>query len=235
MQPHLPWITKRQPLPSYCFLTGWKTAPTLFTFFPFERTIWHRLRPVLFYNLTFTLRWLIQQCLPAQHMWLPVTPLCKPFFPFQGFCRCYKSGTTTTIITISTCFCHAKSMAWMNRVISPGFIMWAKVLWLFGCLASLDGPLVTNSLFSQTCLSHLLWGVAWAVASFSRGEGGDVKHTFIAHTCNPCLSWYHDSSWHFTYAAQQSHHVLTDGYICKCSADSPSIIITIFTSFTYAA
>ena len=98
------------------------------------------------------------------------------------------------------CGCHAKSMAWTNRVISPGFIMWATVLWLFGCLASLDGPLVTNSLFSQTCLSHLLLGVAWAVASFLRGEGEDVKHTFMgglmAHTSNPCLSWYHDSSWH---------------------------------------
>ena len=31
-------------------------------------TIWHRPRPVLFYNLTFTLRWLIQQCLSAQHI-----------------------------------------------------------------------------------------------------------------------------------------------------------------------
>ena len=31
------------------------------------------------FNTTFTLRWLIQQCLSAQHMWLPVTPLCKPF------------------------------------------------------------------------------------------------------------------------------------------------------------
>ena len=50
------------------------------------------------------------------------------------------------------CVCHAKSVAWTNRVISPGFIMWATVLWLFGCLASLDGPLVTNSLFSRTCL-----------------------------------------------------------------------------------
>jgi len=68
-------------------------------------------------------------------------------------------------------------MAWTNRVIFPGFIMWATVLWIFGCLASLDGPLVTNSLFSQTCLSQFLLGVAWA------------------HTCNPCLSWYHDSSW----------------------------------------
>ena len=31
MQPHLPWITKRQPLPSYCSQTGWKIAPALFT------------------------------------------------------------------------------------------------------------------------------------------------------------------------------------------------------------
>jgi len=77
--------------------------------------------------------------------------------------------------------CHAKSMPWTNRVISPGYIMWATVLWLFGCLASLDGPLVASSLFSQTCLSHLLLGVAWDVDSLSRGEGGDVNFTFMAH------------------------------------------------------
>jgi len=59
---------------------------------------------------------------------------------------------------------------WTNRVISPGFIMWATVLRLFGCLASLDGPLVTNSLF--------------------------FSDLYMAHTCNPCWSWYHDSSWH---------------------------------------
>ena len=51
-------------------------------------------------------------------------------------------------------------MAWTNRVIFPGFIMWATVLWLFGCLASLDGPLVTNSLFSQTWLSTIS---SWAL------------------------------------------------------------------------
>jgi hypothetical protein len=34
---------------------------------------------IIFYNLSFTLRWLIQQCLSAQHIWLPITPLCKPF------------------------------------------------------------------------------------------------------------------------------------------------------------
>jgi hypothetical protein len=31
-----------------------------------------------FYNLMFTLRWLIQQCLSAQHMWLPVYPFVNP-------------------------------------------------------------------------------------------------------------------------------------------------------------
>jgi len=47
-------------------------------FFP-KRTKWHWLRPVLtFYNLMFTLRWLIQQCLSAQHMWLPVTSFENP-------------------------------------------------------------------------------------------------------------------------------------------------------------
>jgi hypothetical protein len=32
----------------------------------------------VFYKPYVFLRWLIQQCLSAQHMWLPVTPLCKP-------------------------------------------------------------------------------------------------------------------------------------------------------------
>ena len=46
---------------------------------------------------------------------------------------------------------------WHGRVVwfPLGFIMWATVLWLFGSLASLDGPHVTNSLFSQTCLSTI--------------------------------------------------------------------------------
>jgi hypothetical protein len=48
--------------------------------------------------------------------------------------------------------CHAKSVAWTNCVIFSGLIIWATVLRYFSCLASLDGPLVTNSLFSQTCL-----------------------------------------------------------------------------------
>jgi len=30
MQPHLPYITKRQPLPSCCSRAGWNTAPTFF-------------------------------------------------------------------------------------------------------------------------------------------------------------------------------------------------------------
>jgi hypothetical protein len=47
------------------------------THFP-KRTIWHWLRPVLFYNFTFTLRWLIQQCHLAQRLWLPVTPFVNP-------------------------------------------------------------------------------------------------------------------------------------------------------------
>jgi len=42
------------------------SSPLTFNF-P-KRTIWHWLRPVLFYNLIFTLRWLIQQCLSAQPM-----------------------------------------------------------------------------------------------------------------------------------------------------------------------
>jgi len=50
---------------------------------------------------------------------------------------------------------------WHGRIVwfSLGFIMWATILRLFGCLASLDGPLVTNSLFPQTaCLSTISSG-----------------------------------------------------------------------------
>ena len=39
-----------------------------------------------FHNLTFTLRWLIQQCLSTQHMWLLVNPLCKPFSQASDYC-----------------------------------------------------------------------------------------------------------------------------------------------------
>jgi len=35
------------------------------------------------------LRWLIQHCLSAQHMWLPFTPLCKPYQPNICGCRFY--------------------------------------------------------------------------------------------------------------------------------------------------
>jgi len=75
--------------------------------------------------------------------------------------------------------CHAKSVAWTNRVISPGNYNVSNgfmLIWFFG---QFRWSSCNNSLFSQTCLSHLLLGVAWAVASFSRGEGGDVKHTFM--------------------------------------------------------
>jgi hypothetical protein len=48
---------------------------------------------------------------------------------------------------------------WHGRIVwhPLGFIMWATVLWFFGCLAS---SLVSNSLFSQTCLSeYYLYGL----------------------------------------------------------------------------
>ena len=37
-----------------------------------------------FYNLTF---WLIQQCLSAQHMWLPVTPFVNPLYVCACVCE----------------------------------------------------------------------------------------------------------------------------------------------------
>jgi len=36
-----------------------------------------------------------------------VTNSVVPFFPFQGFCRCYKSGATTTVITVFIRFVYA--------------------------------------------------------------------------------------------------------------------------------
>ena len=54
-------------------------------FFP-KRTKWHWRRPVLAFYLMFTLSWLIQQCLSAQRMLLPVTPFVNPFVnPFFFF------------------------------------------------------------------------------------------------------------------------------------------------------
>ena len=64
--------------------------------------------------------------------------------------------------------CHAKSVAWANRVIFPGFIMWATVLWLIGCLASLDGPLVTNLWVQCETLElrFLKCSIKWDVLTF---------------------------------------------------------------------
>jgi hypothetical protein len=54
------------------------------------------LRPNFFYNLTFTIRWLIQQCLSAQHMWLPVTPFVNPFVnPYKVYQKGLQSRSVT--------------------------------------------------------------------------------------------------------------------------------------------
>jgi hypothetical protein len=101
--------------------------------------------------------------------------------------------------------CHAKSVAWTNRVIFPGIYSVSKritVIWLFG---QFKWPSCNKlTFFSQTA------GLSTTISSgrclsrrflLSRREGGDVKHTpgFMARTCNPCLSWYHDSSWQNRY------------------------------------
>ena len=92
---------------------------------------------------------------------------------------------------------------WHGRIVwFPLDLTWATVLWLFGCLASLDGPLVTNSLFLR-----LVWAISsWALLESSLPSRVEREETLntplwggladMAHTCNPCLSWYHDSSWH---------------------------------------
>jgi len=114
----------------------------------------------------------------------------KTHFPSLIYCGRLVRADAWLLTDVVQC-CHAKSVAWTNRVISPGFIMWATVLWLFGCLASLDGPLVTNSRFSQTAnLSTSISSCALLKPSLpsrvERGEtvntplwGGGMAHTYI--------------------------------------------------------
>ena len=82
------------------------------------------------------------------------------------------------LISAYLVFCHAKSVAWTNRVISPGFIMWPMVWRLFNCLATLDGPPVTTPPPPPRC-------VAWAVASFSRVEREETFNTPLGWAAMP--------------------------------------------------
>ena len=63
--------------------------------------------------------------------------------------------------------CPVMLNQWHRRIVwfPLGFMMWATVLRPFGYLASLDGPFVTNSLFSQTCLSTISSG-RWSSRRF---------------------------------------------------------------------
>ena len=109
---------------------------------------------------------------------------------------CYPPAQTPGRNSSAACKMYTDGETWMWKFIDPlslyiimldqghgqivwsplGFIEWATVLRLFGCLVSFDGPLVTNSLFLAHPSPRY---VAWAVASFSRVEGGDAKHTFM--------------------------------------------------------
>jgi len=116
----------------------------------------------------YTFLFCIHQCHVSSSFYSFYLARCSfRFFPnfrwdaLWGVTRGYKDGLQPESLADGNWLvCHAKSVAWTNRVIFSGFIMWATVLWLFGCLASLDGPLVTNSLFSQTCLSTIS---SWAL------------------------------------------------------------------------
>jgi len=65
---------------------------------------------------------------------------------------------------------------WHRRIVwfPLGFIMWATILQVFG---QFRWSCCTKLTLSQTCLHPSPQSVAWAVASFSHGEEGDVKHT----------------------------------------------------------
>jgi hypothetical protein len=114
--------------------------------------------------------------------------------------RFYQLYSTTQLSHMHSFVCHEKSVAWTIHVISPEIIMWAMASKLFGYLASLE---VLKFTLPQDIPSPRR--IAWAVASsFSHGErgGGDVNTplwgglTDMAHSRNPCLSWYYDSLWH---------------------------------------
>jgi len=90
------------------------------------------------------------------------------------------------------CPCHAKSVALTNRVISPGIYNVSNGNWLFDCLASLNSSCNKLALFLDLSEIHLLNSLLEpSLPSRVLNDGGHM-----AHTCNLCLSWCHDSSWH---------------------------------------
>jgi len=112
----------------------------------------------------------------------------------------------------SDSLCHAKSVAWTNRVISPGIYNVSNGFTVYCRLSSLDDPLVSLTLFSDLSDNHFLgallepllpscverektlntplWeGLADTRVSLIMLNGGDM-----VDTRNPCLNWSHDSS-----------------------------------------
>jgi len=85
-------------------------------------------------------------------------------------------------------------ISFLSRTID--FFFFFLSLWIYLWLAETSQQPISQTTWlkvTPNCNHCNHWCVAWAVASFSRGKGGDVKHTFmggldIAHTCNPCLS-----------------------------------------------
>jgi len=109
--------------------------------------------------------------------------LFQVFALTAGLYGCQVWATTSLTYDSSSKITPTRVMLnqWHGQIVwfPLGFMMWATVLRLFGCLASLVNPLVSNSLFSQTCLITISQCIAWAVASFSCRDGGDVEHNFM--------------------------------------------------------
>jgi len=115
----------------------------LITFFRLQYgTGWNQF---FFYNLAFTLRWLIQQCLSAQHMWLPVTPFVTPL-------------PTPCIIAINHKPHTLNTIAYLIKPQTP----WATPL-PTPCIIAINHKLHTIAYLIKESMNHKLHTIAYPI------------------------------------------------------------------------
>jgi len=90
-----------------------------------------------FYNLMFTLRWLIQQCLLVQLMWLPVTPFKNPLYKFvynpTFYGVCHRTNSLFTKLQPITSLWIYSWLAKTSHL--PPFFFFFLILWNYLWLA----------------------------------------------------------------------------------------------------
>jgi hypothetical protein len=87
--------------------------------------------------------------------------------------------------------CHAKSVAWTYHVISPAIYNVSSgfmVIWLFGQFRWFSCNKL--ALFSDLSDNHLLGAVLEPSLPFCVEREETLNTPYMAHTCNPRLSWY---------------------------------------------